>query len=70
MAAKEKTIVATATFVTSLLSYLYAKEADKDSVAYVMVGGFIGSLLGEGIAEAIKKNSSDNKNNSDANRNI
>lgn len=70
MAAKEKTIVATATFVTSLLSYLYAKEADKDSVAYVMVGGFIGSLLGEGIVEAIKENSSDNKNNSDANRNI
>jgi hypothetical protein len=29
MAVKEKAIVVTATFVTSLLSYLYAKEADK-----------------------------------------
>lgn len=69
MAVKEKTIVVTATFVTSLLSYLYAKEADKDSVAYVMVGGFIGSLLGEGIAEAIKKNYINNQNNNNGNRN-
>ncbi|HMT76015.1 MAG TPA: hypothetical protein PKC62_08620 [Ferruginibacter sp.] len=70
MAVKEKTIVVTATFVTSLLSYLYAKEANKDSVAYVMVGGFIGSLLGEGIAEVIKKNRSDNQNMNNGNRNI
>lgn len=70
MAVKEKTIVVTATFVTSLLSYLYAKEANKDSVAYVMVCGFIGSLLGEGIAEVIKKNRSDNQNMNNGNRNI
>lgn len=69
MAMKEKTIVATATFVTSLLSYLYAKEANKDSVAYVMVGGFIGSLLGESIAGAVKRNSSDNQNTNNGNRN-
>lgn len=67
---KEKNIVTTATFVTSLLSYLYAKEANKDAVAYVMVGGFFGSLIGEAVAEIIKKNNSDNQNNSDANRNI
>lgn len=66
---KEKSIIATATFVTSLLSYLYAKEANKDSVAYVMVGGFIGSLLGEGIAEAVKRNNENNQNNTHDNPN-
>jgi uncharacterized membrane protein YfcA len=53
---KEKSIVATATLVTSLLSYLYAREADKDAVPYVMIGGFLGSIIGETIAEAAKKN--------------
>ena len=53
---KEKSIVATATLVTSLLSYLYAREADKDAVPYVMIGGFLGSIIGETIAEGIKKN--------------
>lgn len=53
---KEKSIVATATLVTSLLSYLYAREADKDAVPYVMIGGFLGSIIGETIVEAAKKN--------------
>lgn len=64
---KEKSIITTATFVTSLISYIYAKEADKDAVAYVMVGGFLGSLLGEGIAEAIKKKNTENQNNNNGN---
>lgn len=67
---KEKSIVTTSTFVTSLLSYIYAKEAEKDAVAYVMIGGFLGSLIGEGIVELIKKNSTNNQNNSDGNRSI
>lgn len=50
---KEKAIVSTATLITSLLSYWYAREADKDAVPYVMLGGFIGSLIGETIAEKI-----------------
>ena len=53
---KEKSIVATATLVTSLLSYLYAKEADKDAVPYVMIGGFLGSIIGEAITKGMKKN--------------
>ena len=53
---KEKSIVATATLLTSLLSYLYAREADKDAVPYVMIGGFLGSIIGETIAETVKKN--------------
>lgn len=52
---KEKSIVATSTLVVSLLSYWYAKEADKDAVPYVMLGGFLGSLIGETIAEKINK---------------
>jgi len=48
---KEKAIVSTATLVTSLLSYWYAKEAGKDAVPYVMLGGFIGALIGETLVE-------------------
>lgn len=55
---KEKTIVATATLVTSMLSYLYAKSGDKDAVPYVMLGGFIGSIIGETIAEKVNRNNS------------
>ena len=43
---KEKTIVSTATLMVSLLSYLYAKEAKKDAVPYVMLGGFVGAIKG------------------------
>lgn len=48
---KEKTIVSAATLLTSLLTYWYAKSANKDAVPYVMLGGFIGSIIGESIAE-------------------
>jgi uncharacterized membrane protein YfcA len=58
---KEKPIVATTTLVVSLLSYWYAREADKDAVPYVMLGGFIGSILGETIAEKVNKSNTDNK---------
>ena len=51
---KEKTIISTATLLTSLLSYWYAKEANKDAVPYVMMGGFLGSIIGETIVENIK----------------
>jgi uncharacterized membrane protein YfcA len=51
---KEKSIVATATLITSLLSYAYAREAGKDAVPFVMVGGFIGSIIGETIVEVSK----------------
>jgi uncharacterized membrane protein YfcA len=50
---KDKTIVSTATLVASLLTYWYAKEANKDAVPYVMFGGFIGALIGEVIAEKL-----------------
>ncbi len=64
---KEKGIVATATLITSLLSYFYAREADKDAVPYVMVGGFLGSIIGETIAETVKKNKSENEKRNNGN---
>ncbi len=55
---KEKTIVSASTLFFSLLTYWYARNSEKDVVPYVMFGGFVGSLIGEGIAEAVTK---DNK---------
>lgn len=52
---KEKTIVSAMTLIGSLAAYLYAKHYIKDAVPYVMVGGFIGAVVGEAIVEVIKK---------------
>jgi uncharacterized membrane protein YfcA len=56
----EKTIVSTVTLFTSLLAYWYSKEAEKDAVPYVMMGGFIGSLIGETIVEKVTKSNNNN----------
>ena len=53
---KEKTIISSATLLTSLAAYWYAKAAGKDAAPLVMLGGFVGSLIGEGIADQVKKN--------------
>jgi uncharacterized membrane protein YfcA len=55
---KEKTIVSSVTLFTSLLAYWYAREANKDSVPYVMMGGFLGSIIGETIIEKVSKTKS------------
>lgn len=55
---KEKTIVSTVTLLTSLLAYWYSKQAEKDTVPYVMMGGFLGSIIGESIAEKVTKQKS------------
>ncbi len=47
---KEKSITATSTLLVSLAAYYYARQNGKDAVPYVMIGGFIGNLLGELIA--------------------
>jgi uncharacterized membrane protein YfcA len=59
---KEKTIVSTTTLATSLLAYWYARETGKDAVPLVMLGGFIGSIIGEGLAEQVKQNEQNNGN--------
>ena len=56
----EKTIVSTVTLLTSLVAYWYSKQAEKDSVPYVMMGGFIGSIIGETIAEKVSKSNNNN----------
>ncbi len=57
---KEKTIVSTVTLAASLISYFYAKGAHKDAVPYVMIGGFIGAVVGEVIVGAIKDSNNNN----------
>lgn len=67
----EKTIVSTVALATSLATYFYAKETQKDVVPYVMVGGFIGAILGEAIAgmvQAKKDKDKENKDNENNNK--
>ena len=53
---KEKTIVSTTTIASSLIMYFYARSVQKDAVPYVMIGGFVGSVIGESIVEFLNKN--------------
>ncbi len=55
----EKTIVSTVSFVTSIATYFYARETNKDVVPYVMVGGFVGAILGEVISGIVIKDKTD-----------
>lgn len=59
---KEKTIVSTVTLAASLISYFYAKESHKDAVPYVMIGGFIGAVVGEIIVGVITDKENNNQN--------
>lgn len=47
----KKVIVSASTVLSSLIAYWFAKEAKKDAVPYVMIGGFLGSIIGETISE-------------------
>lgn len=58
---KEKTLVSAMTVATSLGAYLYAKETGKDSAPYLMIGGFVGALMGEIIYDKSKKKTNDGK---------
>lgn len=57
----EKTIVSTVSFVTSIATYFYARETNKDVVPYVMVGGFVGAILGEAISGIVLNNNKSKK---------
>jgi len=50
---KERLIVSAATMLTSLGAYLYAKDYSKDAIPYVMIGGFVGAVVGEAVANMI-----------------
>jgi uncharacterized membrane protein YfcA len=51
---KEKAIVSSITLVSSLASYFYAKSQGKDIVPAMLIGGFIGGLVGEILMESYK----------------
>lgn len=51
---KEKTIISGSTLMVSLLAYWYARSAKKDAVPYVMLGGFIGSIIGDILTDKMK----------------
>jgi hypothetical protein len=57
----EKTIVSTVSLAASLATYFYAREASKDVVPYVMIGGFIGAILGEAISGIVLSDKDKNK---------
>ncbi len=56
---KEKTIVSSVTLAASLICYFYAKEAQKDTIPFVMIGGFMGAMIGEVIVEALNNSNND-----------
>jgi len=64
---KEKAIVSSLTLVTTLTGYFYAKSAEKDVMPYMMVGGFVGALLGEVIAHTFLSDENKNNNNNTKN---
>jgi hypothetical protein len=56
---KERVIVSATTLIISLGSYAYSKHLGKDAVPYLMIGGFVGAVLGESIAMAFQKKDKD-----------
>ena len=58
---KEKAIVSSFTLITSLTGFYYAKSKEKEVMPYVMVGGFVGALLGEAIAHTFCNEEHENK---------
>lgn len=61
---KERTLVSAITLAASLASYFYAKQTNKDIAPCVMVGGFLGAMLGEYITQVMKKEN-ENKDQDD-----
>ncbi len=51
---RDKSIVSALTLALSLAGYFLAREEAKDTAPYIMIGGFLGALIGETIVEAIR----------------
>lgn len=45
-----KTIVSAFTLFASLAAFYYSKATKKEEVPYVMIGGFVGALVGDIIS--------------------
>ena len=56
MTRTDNTIVSAASLLTSLLFYFYAREAKRDTGPYVMIGAFVGSMIGEVAIDTFKSN--------------
>lgn len=52
----EKTVISAVTVLTSLAFFWYARAKGKHEAPYVMIGGFLGSLLGGAIADKMREN--------------
>lgn len=48
---KERTIVSAFAMIGSVTAYYYAKTHAKDSAPMVMIGGFMGAMVGEAILQ-------------------
>lgn len=65
MVNNEKIVLGGITCFSSLLFYWYAKKAGKDATPYLIVGAFVGSLVGEGIIKTLKTSSNELYGSSD-----
>lgn len=53
---RDKSIVSAITLALSLAGYFLARHEAKDPAPYIMIGGFLGALIGETIVESIRNN--------------
>lgn len=51
---RDKSIVSAMTLALSLAGYFMARQEAKDTAPYIMIGGFLGALVGESIVEILR----------------
>lgn len=55
---KERTIVSALAMIGSITAYYYAKHHAKDPTPLLMLGGFVGALVGEVVTQVVLKDAS------------
>jgi uncharacterized membrane protein YfcA len=58
---KERTLVSAFAMMGSMTAYYYAKHHAKDPTPLLMLGGFVGALLGEVVSQVISKDAPSKK---------
>lgn len=51
---KDRTTISACALLASLGAYYYAKASKKDTTPLVMMGGFVGAIIGELVLDASK----------------